>query len=299
MSDCPYDCEVCGASDWTRVYAGEVRDGIFGHSRADTQVFRCGGCGVERLDEAACPNESFYETPAYRQLLQEDLSKEGHYAVADELQIFAEQVLWPDRLRGKTVADVGCAGGSFLDHVSGRVGRAVAIEPCSVYHDSLRERGYEVLSYAAEGAALMGRVHLATSFQVIEHVANPRAFLADIRPLLAPDGEVLISTPNRNDILMDLLPEVFPSFFYRVVHRWYFTAEALEACAVAAGYEVVDTRFVHRYGMANALRWLRDRKPTGRKRLSAITPLADDLWSAYLAQCGKSDCIYMRLKPCP
>jgi hypothetical protein len=115
---------------------------------------------------------------------------------------------------------------------------------------------------------------------------------------LAPDGEVLISTPNRNDILMDLLPEVFPSFFYRVVHRWYLTAEALAACAVAAGYEVVDTRFVHRYGMANTLLWLRDRKPHSRKRLSDITPLADDLWSAYLAQSGKSDCIYMRLKPC-
>jgi 2-polyprenyl-3-methyl-5-hydroxy-6-metoxy-1,4-benzoquinol methylase len=38
------------------------------------------------------------------------------------------------------------------------------------------------LPYAAAGAALMGQVHLATSFQVIEHVANPRAFLADIRP---------------------------------------------------------------------------------------------------------------------
>lgn len=117
----------------------------------------------------------------------------------------------------------------------------------------------------------MGQVHLATSFQVIEHVTNPRAFLADIRPLLTPDGELLISKPNRNDILMDLLPDVFHSFFYRVVYRWYFTAEAPAACSAAAGYAVVDTRFVYRYGMANALQWMRDRKLAGRKRLSAIT----------------------------
>ena len=93
MSDYAYDCEVCGTRAWTCVYFGEVRDGIFGCGRANTKVFRCGGCGVERLDEIACPNQSFYETNAYRQLLEEELSKEGHYAVADELQIFAEQVL--------------------------------------------------------------------------------------------------------------------------------------------------------------------------------------------------------------
>lgn len=299
MSDYVQDCEICGTHSWTRVYVGDVRDGVYGRICADTQVFRCGGCGVERLDEAACPDEAFYETPAYRQRLQEELSKEGHYDVADELQIFAEQAMWPVSLRGKTVADVGCAGGSFLDHVSGRIGRAIAVEPCSIYHDSLRERGYEVLPYAAAGTALKGQVHLATSFQVIEHVSNPRQFLADIRPLLAVDGELLLSTPNRNDILMDILPEDFPSFFYRVVHRWYFTADTLAACAKAAGYDVVDTHFVHRYGMANALCWLRDRKPTGRKRLSAITPLADELWSAYLVQRGKTDCLYMRLKPRP
>jgi 2-polyprenyl-3-methyl-5-hydroxy-6-metoxy-1,4-benzoquinol methylase len=299
MSDYAHDCEVCGTRDWTRVYVGDVRDGVFGRSRANTQVFRCGGYGVERLDENACPNESFYETPAYRQRLEEELSKEAHYAVSDELQVFAERVLWPDSLRGKTIADIGCAGGSFLDHVSGRVGKAVAIEPCSVYHDSLRDRGYEVLPYAAAGVELRGQVQLATSFQVIEHVTNPRAFLADIRPLLAPNGELLLSTPNRNDILMDLLPEDFPSFFYRVVHRWYFTAETLAKCAAAAGYEVVDTRFMHRYSMANALCWLRDRKPAGHKRLSVITPLADDLWSAFLAQTGKIACLFMRLKPRP
>ncbi len=81
MSDYVQDCEICGTHSWTRVYVGDVRDGVYGRICADTQVFRCGGCGVERLDEAACPDEAFYETPAYRQRLQEELSKEGHYAV--------------------------------------------------------------------------------------------------------------------------------------------------------------------------------------------------------------------------
>lgn len=126
---------------------------------------------------------------------------------------------------------------------------------------------------------------------------NPRAFLEEIRPLISSSGSLLISTPNRDDILMELLPEDFPAFFYRVVHRWYFDAKSLADCARRAGYSVAQTRHVHRYGLSNALAWLRDRRPTGRARLAGIEPLADGLWRDYLEATGHSDCLYMLLQP--
>ena len=144
---------------------------------------------------------------------------------------------------------------------------------------------------------MLGRSLVRRSLQVIEHTANPRAFLAEIRPLLSKTGSILISTPNRQDILMDLLPDDFSKFFYRVVHRWYFDAEALADCARRAGYAVLSTRYVHRYGMANALAWLRDRRPSGMARHPAIEPMADDLWRSYLESTGRSDCLYMLLQP--
>ena len=299
MTDTFGPCEICGTCDWHIAYRGDVRDGIFGRSRPDAEVGHCGGCGADRLDERVCPDDVFYETEAYRKKLQEELTTEGHYAVADELQVFTHQVMWPDSLRGKTIADIGCAGGSFLDHVSGLAKQCVAVEPCSVYHDSLRERGYRVFSYAndAVGESLAGQIDLAVSIQVIEHVGNPRAFLEEIRPLLAEDGKLIISTPNRNDILMELLPADFRPFFYRAVHRWYFDAASLTECARKAGFEVLETRFVHRYGMANALAWLRDLRPTGRRRIESISPLADEMWCSYLEEAGKTDCIYMTLRP--
>lgn len=52
-------------------------------------------------------------------------------------------------------------------------------------------------------------------------------------------------------------------------------------------YEICDTRFVRRYSMTNLLYWLRDRKSTGLKLLSVITPLVGDLWSAYLAESSR------------
>lgn len=290
-------CEICGCSIWHPIYTGAVRDGVFGRSQPNATVARCDGCGADRLDEALCPGDGFYETEAYRQKLQEELTAEGHYATSDELQIFTQQAIWPLSLRGKVVADVGCAGGSFLDHVAGLADQAVAIEPCTIYHEALKKRGLRVFPYAADACGdYLGRIDLAVSIQVIEHVRNPRTFLEDIRPLLSPEGRLVISTPNRADILMDLLPGEFPSFFYRTVHRWYFDRASLDVCVRRAGYEIVEFHFVHRYGMANSIAWLRDRRPTGRKRIDAIGPLADELWESYLKQTGRTDCIYAVLR---
>jgi len=291
-------CEICGGADWVEVYRGAVRDGAFGSLRDQAVIAQCNGCGVQRLSEDCCIPDSHYETGEYRARLKQELDAESYFSGHDHLQIFALQTIPLPQLRGKTVADIGCAGGSFLDHVKGLAGRTLAVEPFQEYHQSLGERGYEVFSYAEQAAAkARGQVDFAFSFQVIEHTANPRRFLAGIAPLLGPDGSLYISTPNRRDILMALLPDDYPAFFYRVVHRWYFDAESLAECARLAGYEVSEVHHVHRYGMANALRWLWDRKPTGNAPMAGIDRTADQLWKAQMEGAGTSDCLFVKLKP--
>lgn len=292
------NCEICGSEDWREIYRGPVRDGVFGNSREQASVARCGGCGAARLAEESATPDSVYETEAYRKKLRQGLDSDSYLRVHDELQMHTLQAVWPASLRNAVVADIGCAGGSLLDHLQGISKVQVAVEPSDIFRESLAQRGYRVYPYANDACRdWAGQVDHAFSVQVIEHVSNPRAFLEEIRPLLAPDGRLVISTPNRNDILMALLPNDFPSFFYRTVHRWYFDAESLAVCAIRAGFDVVETRFVHRYGMANALAWLRDRRPTGRSRMDAIGPLADDLWRGYLEHSGQTDCIYLVLRP--
>lgn len=46
-------CEICASDNWSIAYAGPVRDGAFGSlTGPQSEVGRCGTCGVERLDEA-------------------------------------------------------------------------------------------------------------------------------------------------------------------------------------------------------------------------------------------------------
>jgi len=290
------DCEICGFNAWTPVYRGSIRDGIFGALREVATVARCDGCGVERLEESACTPDSYYESDEYRANLRQGLDSASYFKGHDELQIHTLQSIWPASLRGLTIADIGCGGGSLLDHLKGASARQVAVEPYDVFRGDLQARGYDVYPYARDAVRDWGgRVDLAFSIQVIEHTADPQAFLTDIRPLLAPGGKLVISTPNLRDILFDLMPDDFPSFFYRIVHRWYFDRDSLTACAERAGFVVEDVRFAHRYGMSNALAWLRDRKPTGQTRLPGIEPIVDAFWKGYLEQAGRADCLYLTL----
>jgi 2-polyprenyl-3-methyl-5-hydroxy-6-metoxy-1,4-benzoquinol methylase len=291
-------CEICGSDQWAVGRRGVVRDGAFGRSTDEGAVVAvCGGCRVERLAEGYCRDDSIYESDAYRSLLKQGSDAESFFSENDHLQHQNLSAIWPNNLRGKVVADVGCAAGSFLDHISGLAARTIAIEPCRAYHDSLRQRGHTVLSdlqSAAEQAP--GSVDFATCFSVIEHVGNPRAFLADIRRLLRPAGTLLVSTPNRRDVLMQLLPDCYPAFFYRTVHRWYFDIDSFTRCAELAELRVTEVRCIHRFGLSNAMLWMRDRRPSGRaSALEFADPVLDHVWRGQLESSGRSDYLYFSL----
>ena len=286
-------CEICGSEAWESAYVGPVRDGTFGRLTSPTFVGRCCGCGVERLAELAAKRDDFYKSHDYRNLLSQSTDTQGFFLEHDILQLKNLQQLWPNSLRGKIIADVGCAAGSFLDHVRALAARAIAIEPSIDYHNSLEARGYDVFSFAKDASAAGVQADWAFTFGVIEHVSNPREFLQDIREILKPDGRILVSTPNRKDVMMSLLPDDYPSFFYRSVHRWYFDRESLANCARQAGLRIVEMRCAHRFGLSNAVTWLRDRRPGGRATLPYIsTALFDDLWARGLEAQDAGDYLY-------
>lgn len=287
-------CEICGTNNWSFIFEGPIRTGAFGTRTEDGKIARCGGCGVDRLDESVSISALAYESDDYRAAMAQGLEVEDFFSHADPVQIYNLSAFWPLNLRGKVIADIGCGAGSFLSHVSGLAEKIIAVEPTERYHNSLRQRGYDVFSYATDTLKVHPEgVDIAVTFQVIEHVLNPRAFLTEIAALLKPGGGLIIATPNRDDILMKLLPEDFPPFFYRTAHRWYFDRLSLRHCVEAAGLLVESERYLQTYGMSNALLWMKERRPTGNTRLLGINHVADQLWHGYLDASGQSDDLFV------
>jgi 2-polyprenyl-3-methyl-5-hydroxy-6-metoxy-1,4-benzoquinol methylase len=261
-------------------------------------VYQCQKCGVQRLLESDCIPSEYYETGEYRKKLEQSLYAKDVIHEHEALNKYTFEALWPHSFRNKNVVDIGCGSGHLLDALSGASKNQVGIEPCSPYLTSIIEKGYEAYS-SIQDCTNKGRekyFDFGFSIQVIEHVLNPRLFLEDIRRLLKPGANLLISTPNRDDILMSLMPDDFPSFFYRTQHRWYFDANSLKFCAKSAGFEIAEMKYIHRYAMSNTLHWLRDKLPTGVKKIQGINALADNFWKGYLESTHQSDNLYIHLR---
>jgi 2-polyprenyl-6-hydroxyphenyl methylase/3-demethylubiquinone-9 3-methyltransferase len=104
-------------------------------------------------------------------------------------------------LEGKTALDVGCGAGLLAEPLA-RLGAKVmgldaAPELIAVAREHAHAGGLEIDYRAGEVCELDGQFDLITCMEVIEHVADPVAFVGALSRLLAPNGLLLLSTPNR------------------------------------------------------------------------------------------------------
>jgi 2-polyprenyl-6-hydroxyphenyl methylase/3-demethylubiquinone-9 3-methyltransferase len=103
-------------------------------------------------------------------------------------------------LEGKTALDVGCGAGLLAEPLA-RLGATVtgldaSPELIAVARAHAGAQRLAIDYRAGELADLEGRYDLITCMEVIEHVADPAAFVKDLARRLAPGGLLILSTPN-------------------------------------------------------------------------------------------------------
>ena len=238
-------CIICNSDQWKNIYKGNVRDGIFG-KYIQGEVRECRNCKVQKLNEEACIKHSLYEGKEYRDSLHQGSEIDDHYKIHDKLVEHSFKHLWDLNLRNKVIADIGCGGGTLLDHISNVSSRCIGVEPNLEFSNSLKKRGYEHFSSTKECiSTYKNKIDIVVSTQVIEHVEDPKKFLNEIKSLLKPKvGIAMITTPNREEILMNLLKKDFAQFFYRSQHRWNFNGKSIKNCAKHAGFKKIKLLFM-------------------------------------------------------
>jgi 2-polyprenyl-6-hydroxyphenyl methylase/3-demethylubiquinone-9 3-methyltransferase len=119
-------------------------------------------------------------------------------------------------LAGKSALDVGCGAGLLAEPLARLGARVTGIDASAELIEVARSHaaamGLEIDYRAGAVEALKGQFDLVTCMEVIEHVADPAAFVKALAKLLAPDALLIMSTPNataRSRLLMITIGEGF------------------------------------------------------------------------------------------
>ena len=168
----------------------------------------------------------------------------------------------------------------------------IGIEPSGVFSEYLRGRGLTV-HRSLDGLAVSESnraFDLVMHFFVLEHIAEPQAFLERQLALLAPGGKLIFEVPNAADPLYSVYDiPAFERFYWSIAHPWYFSDRSLHYLLTRIGHRY-EVRHDQRYDLSNHMVWARDGRPGGMGRFTAL--LGDELEQAYkqrLIRRGKCD----------
>ena len=151
-------------------------------------------------------------------------------------------------LTGKSALDVGCGAGLLAEPLARMGGQVTALDAAPeliVAAKAHSEAAGLTIDYRAVGVeALDGKFDLVTAMEVVEHVADPRAFVASLAARLAPGGLLILSTPNRtawSRLLTITLAEGFGQI-PRGTHHYdeFITPDEMTAMLAEAGLVVDD-----------------------------------------------------------
>jgi 2-polyprenyl-6-hydroxyphenyl methylase/3-demethylubiquinone-9 3-methyltransferase len=151
-------------------------------------------------------------------------------------------------LAGKSALDVGCGAGLLAEPLARMGAKVTGIDAAAELIAAARTHA-EMMGLAIDYRAgdlfdLEGQFELITCMEVIEHVADPAAFVAALSRRLAPGGLLILSTPNAtawSKVLTITLAEGLGRI-PKGTHQFdqFIAPERLKQLLAAAGLACVD-----------------------------------------------------------
>lgn len=285
-------CAITGRSDLVEIYRGPIRSGGPGSEPAgDYRVLLDDSIDTAMLHPAPDDPGEAYATNAYWD------DRAGGF---DEHKLHArfgpEQTRWfneitPAGLLSRRVVDVGCGPGLFLDLAASVARATTACDLADAFVTRIESRGHRFVR-GLDGLEPAGH-DVAVCFDTLEHIPDPVEFCRGLRRALAPGGEAWVGVPNLHDFLRAIVPEYTP-FFFHAGHLWYFSGAGLRSTLERAGFDVLETRHVHKYNLMNAMGWALHRKAQGNPSQAPFDARTEAGFAADLERQGIASHVLVR-----
>jgi len=244
-------------------------------------VHKSTGHGI--LEENKWATEDYY-SEEYRKEYSGNASgkkieSENHFKMYKELNKRQFSQFKELLTEGSKFLEVGGSFGGIIDNVL-----KTHIDECHVVEPNIDDAIFlknkydklKVFNTMLEDANLNREYYdTAVSFEVLEHVPNPRIFLEKINKSLKPGGKIHLEVPNHNDVLLSCYSKktTYEDFFYHKAHIHYFTEASLSELLSMCGFRGSVSSFLM-YPFFNHVYWHFNKSPqlTGTDALTLPEP---------------------------
>jgi len=228
------NCRICGEEKYTKVY-----------NKSSFNYVICSKCGVTR--QFPYPTEKeihlFYENYLNRKQKVSPLYLSDNYweKFKNEKDLTFKDLKIPFyTMKDKKVLDIGCAVGQFVQYMLFHGAECCGIDVSEELVNIAQKNGLNCSTVPLfdidKGFDLISMWH------VIEHVGNPKKYLAHINTILNKSGALIIETPCRG-----IISSIFGAkwrFYMPIEHIHLFSQNSLFKLLNLMGFRIVRwTRF--------------------------------------------------------
>ena len=259
-------CDLCGSNHNVVVYRSKQKTGSVATDAylitekvliPPEKILRCVTCGLVFVPSGESSEKILKQ---YKEMVDEGYIEEEQGRRKTARMVLKK--LQRYQKKGKSLLDVGCSTGFFLDEAKKKGWQARGVELSRWAAKIAREKfGIEVINSTLKQAKLPANSYdVIVLHDTIEHVLNPREMLIEIRRILKPDGVVYINTPD----IQSLASRVLKARWWGINrhHLFYFSRKTLNRLLDAAGFKSIRWGL---YARSFTLRyWLERAKPYSR-----------------------------------
>jgi SAM-dependent methyltransferase len=157
--------------------------------------------------------------------------------LADYRRSLASNLVSRFRKQQPRILDVGCGSGEFIHILNNAGATSVGLEPSRPLLQRARKDGLEVVPgvVGPDTKAALGPIDGWTCLQVLEHIADPVAFVTHLGDMLPVGGVGVIEVPSVEHIIRHAR---FYDFF--TDHLNYFSEDTLALCCRLAGLHCTE-----------------------------------------------------------
>jgi 2-polyprenyl-3-methyl-5-hydroxy-6-metoxy-1,4-benzoquinol methylase len=144
-------------------------------------------------------------------------------------------------ISGRNIFDVGAATGYFLDIAKSNGWKTHGSEISEYAARTAHTRGHEMFTGSITGLYFKEKMHVATLWDVLEHVDSPRSYLSMLNNMLEEGGMLAINTVDRSSMWARMMD----SRWHLIVppeHLYYYSPKNLQLLLEQTGFSILEVK---------------------------------------------------------